>query len=271
MTAAIAPVMPKERFMIRQITAVATALLLFGAGAAHAQDHAGWPERVFVAVDGSLQVMAKDFSESVRIADAFVTSESDTFNAAYARRSSALANAGLGVRLAGSFGVGVAASWSTRSGQAAFDLSVPSPLTANAPRTVSDSVDGLARTESAVHIEARYGIPLGSRSRVMVSAGPTIFNVKQDLVKSVEFEEFFGFEGIDLTDVERTSITRTAVGFNVGADTTVRLSSHFGLGVMARYATATVKMNPGSNSSVVRSIESRAGGLQIGGGVRVLF
>ena len=140
--------------MIRQITAVAAALLLFGTGAARAQDHTGWPERVFIAVDGSLQMLATDFSESVSITDAFVTSESDTFNAAYARRSSALANAGLGVRLAGSFGVGVAASWSTRSGQAAFDLSVPSPLTANAPRTVSDSVDGLARTESAVHIQA---------------------------------------------------------------------------------------------------------------------
>ena len=36
-------------------------------------------------------------------------------------------------------------------------------------------------------------------------------------------------------------------------------------------ARATVKMDPGSNSSVVRSIESRAGGLQVGGGVRVLF
>lgn len=257
--------------MFRQISAVATILVLLSAGSAHAQDHAGWPERAIVAVDGSYQVLAKDFSESVNITDAFVRSEQDRFSADYARRSDALANVGVGVRITGSFGVGVAGSWSKRSGQATFDLAVPSPLAANSPRTLSDTVDDLERREAAVHIDARYGIPLGSRARLIVSAGPTIFSVKQDLVKSIEFEEFFGFDAIDLTDVERTSITRTAVGFNVGADATVRLSSHFGLGVMARYARATVKMDPGSNSSIVRSIESRAGGLQVGGGVRVLF
>jgi hypothetical protein len=57
----------------------------------------------------------------------------------------------------------------------------------------------------------------------------------------------------------------------VSADITWRLAPHFGVGTVTRYSRANVTLDPGSASGVGRRIEMHLGGLQIGGGIRLLF
>jgi len=259
--------------MIRQVSIVVAACALALAVPAAAQEHRAWPERTFVTIDVPFQPMANDFSESVTLTDAFVKSEKDTFNAGYGSTKGALFDVGGGVRLAGSFGVGVTGSWFRRSADATFDLSVPNPTASNKPRALSGTVAELNRRETAVHVQALFAVPLGQKARVMFSGGPSTFNVSQDVVQSVEFDEAAGFSSIKLNQVLTTGVTQTVVGFNVGADVTWLLGSHFGVGSVTRYSRANLTIAPGSTSASTptRSIETRAGGLQIGAGVRLLF
>ena len=256
--------------MIRQVFAC-VALCALAAPAA-AQESAAWPERAFVTIDVPFQVSSNSLSESVSLADAFSKTEKDVFNAAYGSTKGAMFDIGGGVRLTGSFGVGVTGSWFRRPSDATFDLSVPNPTSANKPRSLTGTATSLNRQEIGTHIQALYALPLGKKGRVMLSAGPSVFSVKQDVVRSVEFDESAGFTSIKLNQAIIATATNTAVGWNVGADLTWVLASHFGIGSTTRYSRANVTIDPGSTTaSVSRSIDVRAGGLQIGGGVRVLF
>ena len=168
--------------------------------------------------------------------------------------------------------MGATGSWFRRAGDAAVNLSVPNPGAVNKPRALSATVANLRRQETALHLQALYAVKLGPHARVMLSGGPSVFNVKQDLVQSVEFNEGAGFSSIALNQVIGAEVTRTVAGFNVAADVTWPLGSHFGIGSVTRYSRATFSVDPGSaTAGVSRSIEIRAGGLQIGGGVRILF
>ena len=66
--------------------------------------------------------------------------------------------------------------------------------------------------------------------------------------------------------------TRTVIGFNVGADVTWLMGSHFGIGSVTRDSRAMFTLDPGATTALVtRAIDTRAGGPQIGAGVRFLF
>jgi hypothetical protein len=197
--------------------------------------------------------------------------ENVTFAARYEPTRGVLVDLGTGIRLANNFGAGVTASWFQRSSSGSFDLRVPNPIAANQPLGLAGSASGLERNELGVHIQALYALALGNRTRVMLAAGPSIFNMKQDLVRSIEFEKLPGFTGLKFDQALIAEATETVVGFNVGADITWRLASHLGIGTVARYTRAKATLNPGAESGVSRAIEVHAGGLQIGGGIRLLF
>jgi hypothetical protein len=150
-------------------------------------------------------------------------------------------------------------------------LKVPNPLVANNPLDLPGSVSGLTRNEVGLHFQALYAITLSRTARVMLAGGPSLFNTKQDLVRSIEFETLPGFTSLNFEQALITEVQKTAIGFNVSADVTWSLASHVGIGTVTRYARAKVTLDPGSESGVHRTIEMRAGGLQIGGGIRLMF
>ena len=118
---------------------------------------------------------------------------------------------------------------------------------------------------------AAYALPLGKSARMMFSGGPSIFKTKLDVVRSLEFSILPGFTSLGL---DRTLITRdkqTVAGFNAGADLTWTLASHLGVGILTRYSRAHVTLDPGAASGMSRAIEMHAGGLDLGGGIRLLF
>jgi hypothetical protein len=236
-----------------------------------AQENRPWPERTFVTVDVPFQPLNNDFSESLRFADTTTRTGDATFHTRYESTRGPLFDAGVGVRVANNLGIGATASWFQRSASGSFDLAVPNPLAPNTPLDLAGSISGLTRNEVGIHIHALYALSLGKRARVMLGGGPSVFNMKQDLVRSIEFERLPGFTGLKLDQALITPVDRTMVGFNVSADITWALASHFGVGTVTRYSRAKATLDPGSESGVSRAIEILAGGLHIGGGIRLLF
>lgn len=236
-----------------------------------AQENQAWPERAFITIDVPFQPLDNDFAESLSFADTIRNTENVNFVTNYASTRGALFDVGGGVRLAKQLGVGVTASWFRRSGSGSFDLTVPNPFVANRPFDVAGSVSGLQRRELGIHIRGLYALALGGKTRVMLAGGPSIFNTKQDLVRSIEFDILPGFTSTRFDRALITAVERTVVGFNVGADITWTLTSHLGVGTVTRYSRAKVTMDPGAASGVSRAIELHAGGLHIGGGIRLLF
>jgi hypothetical protein len=257
--------------MTKRILGFLAACGLCAAAPLDAQENRAWPERAFVTVDVPFQLLNNDFSESLSFADTARRTENVTFVSDYASTRGAVFDVGAGVRLAKSIGVGVAASWFRRSSSGSFDLKIPSPIAANSPLEVTGSVSDLRRRELGIHIRALYALPLGSRARVMLSGGPSVFQVKQDLVKSIQFEVLPGFASLTFDQAFVTTVERTVVGFNLGADVTWAIASHFGIGAVTRYSRAKATLDPGGQSSMSRAIEMHVGGLHIGGGIQLRF
>jgi hypothetical protein len=236
-----------------------------------AQENRAWPERMFVTMDLPFQPLNNDFSESLSFADSVRTTENVDFLVRYPSTRGALFDIGGGVRLGTHLGVGVTASWSQRSSSGSFDVKLPNPLVASSPLELTGSVSGLKRHELGIHIQALYARRLGNNVRVMLSGGPSVFNTKQDLVSSIEVDILPGFRSLQLDQALVTEDSQSSFGFNVGADLTWTLASHLGIGTVTRYSRANVTWEPVSASGVTRAIETHAGGLHIGGGIRLLF
>jgi hypothetical protein len=64
-----------------------------------------------------------------------------------------------------------------------------------------------------------------------------------------------------------TEQSKTQLGFNAGVDVTFGLSKHVGVGGIVRYSRASLEFPMASGPEVA----ARAGGLQVGGGLRVGF
>ncbi|HJZ77070.1 MAG TPA: hypothetical protein VKE51_35305 [Vicinamibacterales bacterium] len=256
--------------MGKLVAFVSSGVLAF-AGSGFAQEARAWTHSVFVTIDVSFQPLNNDFSESVSFPDSLRRSENVTFVAGYESTKGALFAAGAGVRLVKNVGAGMTTSWFQRSASASFDLRVPSPLAVNRPLALAGSVPDLRRQEVGIHVQGLYAIPIADRIRAIVGAGPSVFRIQQDLVRSVEFDTLPGFTSLAFDQAFTTRVERTVVGFNVGADVTWAFASHFGVGSIVRYSRASATLDPGAETGVSRAIEMRAGGLQIGAGVRLLF
>ena len=256
---------------MRKVIGLLAGCTLLLASPLAAQEDRAWPERTFVTIDVPFQPLNNDFSESLSFADTLRKSENVTFVADYESTRGALFDVGAGVRLANRAGVGVTTSWFQHSGSGVFDLKVPNPLIANKPLDLTGTVSGLKRNELGIHVQALYAVALGRKARVLLAGGPSMFQTKQDLVRSIEFDTLPGFTSLEFDQALIREVKKTVVGFNVGADITWALASHLGVGTVTRYSRAKLTLDPGAESAVSRAIELHAGGLQIGGGIRLLF
>jgi len=256
---------------MRNVCGFLVCCMLLVAAPLAAQENRAWPERAFVTIDVPFQLLNNDFSESLSFPDTVRRSETVTFDASYESTRGALADIGAGIRLANNVGVGVITSWFQRSGSGSFVLQVPNPLMANRQLALTGPVSELNRRELGIHLQALYAIALGKRAHIMLAGGPSIFNTKQDLVRSIEFDTLPGFTSLEFNQALITEVEKTRVGFNVSADITWPLASHFGVGTVTRYSRAKMTLDPGAETAISRAIEMRAGGLHIGGGIRLLF
>jgi hypothetical protein len=222
------------------------------------------PARWFVGVNGGAQSAPQSMSDHFEFQQNVETATADV---QYPGKTGAIFDVGVGVRLWRELGAGIAVSSSSNEGAANVAAKIPHPFFFNRPRSISGDVNGVTRSETGVHIHARYSVAFSSRLLLTLSAGPSIISVEQDLASDVQYDEAFPYD----TATFRTSAVRsskaTGAGFNVGVDVTWMFSRHLGVGGFARGTHATVDLETADK----RRIPVDAGGAQGGAGLRLAF
>jgi hypothetical protein len=143
---------------------------------------------------------------------------------------------------------------------AAIAAQVPDPVQFDHPRAVTTSLGGAKHSENAVHISAVWMVPVTDKIDVGVSAGPSIFMVRQDVPTGLTVSE----PGPNVTSVASSKVKKTTGGFHTGVDVTYLLTKKIGAGLLARYTFGSVRLPDATKSLTV-------GGFQVGVGLRYRF
>jgi hypothetical protein len=243
----------------------ALVLAIDGRGAA-AQTIQG-SEKVRVSINVGGQLSSTTFTTT---ATSTVFLEPSTINTSYTVPKGKLFDGGILFRVAGNFGVGVALSWFSERHDAPVTGLIPNPFGFNSPpslsRPLSGTAAGLQRSELDAHIQAAYMIAT-KRYDVVISGGPTIFRVSQDLVSNAVYIDDYPHDTVTFTSATTVKGEATKTGFNVGVDVGYKIGAKFGVGGLVRFSRASVSF-PLTGSADV-SVD--AGGFQVGGGVRFFF
>jgi hypothetical protein len=242
-----------------QISSAAALLVIATAAAPVAAQ-----SRLEISANAGVATGAKGFQESETYASN--GGENATVTVDHAVKTAVGFNAGAAVRIVRQLWVGVQYAQADTKAGASVTAVVPHPILFNAPRTVQGSADNLAHNEQNLHLELMYALPVGGAA-VKVMAGPTFFNVKQDFVSSVTVTESYPFDSAAFGSATTKQLSKSAVGFNVGADIAFPLSSRFAIGALARYSRADVSFE---DKDIDRQTV-KAGGLEIAGGIRLRF
>jgi hypothetical protein len=138
--------------------------------------------------------------------------------------------------------------------------SIPDPRFFDQSRPVSASATGLGHSENVIHLMGVWMVPVTDKIDAGVSAGPSIFMLKQGLPTAIGVAE----PGPTVSGVTVSDIKKTTVGINLGVDVTYLVTKRMGVGGLARYTWGSASLGGDSGKLTL-------GGFQIGGGLRVRF
>lgn len=221
--------------------------------------------RVFVSLNAAVQPVPDEPTDRLTFEENLETA---TVDIGYAFERAAMFEGGVAVRLWRRFGAGVALSrYSTDNATATVDARIPHPFFFDQPRTVTGEVGELNRSERAVHMQVVYIVPASGRLRVLLSAGPSRMSVEQDLVTDIRYDESFPFDTATFRSTTTRPFKGSAIGVHAGADVSYMLTRSIGVGGMVRVSRANIDIAGPDN----RRVSAEAGGVQAGGGLRVVF
>ena len=145
---------------------------------------------------------------------------------------------------------------------------IPHPLVYSQPRTATVAAEGYKHAETAFHVHAKWMIPVGDRFDVGVFGGPSFVSISHDFaaLPVTVTEGSFPYSSVTVSDPRLISKSKMAVGVNIGADATYRVTTQVGVGGFLMYsgANADIKVE-----DVSRQVSG--GGVLLGAGVRVSF
>ncbi len=253
--------------MMKQAFRLAVCVIGLTAFASQASAQAlPWEGRGFINVNFGIQVVAEDAATTST--NFTIYDETGKLTTAQTLDSQApFFDIGGGFRVAGNFGVGFTYTRLSAKGAAQVTAQVPSPIYYDQPRTATATLSDLEHLEDGYHFQALWMLPITDRLDIVISGGPSLFNLKQGVVTSPQITEVGPpYSSVNMT-VAQTTATGSEIGFNVGADMTFRFANNFGVGAIVRYTAATVSIeSDGSDPSDVK-----VGGFQFGGGLRIRF
>jgi hypothetical protein len=244
------------------IVAALALLVIGGTRPATAQSA---PDRVQISVNGGVQLSSGTFDTSTAQP---VYLENAVIGTTYQIRRGIAIDGGIGIRIAGDFGVGVTVSSVMAKKDADVSATVPHPFFFNRPRTVSGTASGQRRDELATHVQAIYTLHPNGKVDVALAAGPSFFQVHQDVVTGITFSDTYPYDTATFTSASSQRVSANGTGFNAGVDVGWRLSQHAGIGGGARFSRAKVSLAM-PNSTTTVSVD--AGGVQLAGGLRLYF
>ena len=152
---------------------------------------------------------------------------------------------------------------------------VPHPLFYGRPREAQHQPGGFGRAELGIHLHAAWTIRLADRLDLTLSAGPSLFRVKQDRVSGIDAIEAGSTYDEVQVDVSRASVRKQVSGANIGMDLTYHLARNLepgtlfwtaGVGIYARWTMGTSALTEFGPDQAIE-----VGGLQAGVGLRFRF
>ena len=217
---------------MNRTTSLATlALLLAFYGTATAQTTRG-----FVAINGGLQSGSKGFSQDRLVDSPLFGPEDGTLTARHPGGNATVFDVSAGARLWRQLGVGVGVSRLSRSETVGLTGQLPHPFRFDRPRAVDGTEAGVAREETAIHVHARWGIPVSQSVEVALFGGPTFFSVSQAFVTGIDFDQAYPYDTATLTGAMTRTQDGSTIGFNVGVDVAVYFSRWVGVGGLIRFS-----------------------------------
>jgi hypothetical protein len=247
----------------RVATTIAAAWLLTGPSMAMAQP-ASKPARFTIGVSGGVQQAADEVSDRFSF-DKNV--ETENIDVKYPMKPWGLIDLAASYRVWKNVGVGVAVSVTSGKGDADVTASVPHPFFFNQPRTVTGTESDISHSETGVHLQLQYIVPATGRLHFILEGGPSWVNVEHEIVTDVTVTESYPYDTAAFGGAVTKSTKASAPGFNAGIDVTWLFAESVGIGGVVRYTRADVDLEAVEG----RSITMKAGGLQGGIGIRVLF
>jgi hypothetical protein len=170
-------------------------------------------------------------------------------------------------RIAGPISLGIVGFSATGKADGTVSAKIPHPFFFNTFRDISGNLSGLDRKETGAHFELAYVAPLGRKLQLTVFGGPSYFQVEQALVNDVTYTDAYPYDTATFSSATTKTVKKTKTGVNGGVDLTFKMSRAFGVAGIVRYAAASVPMSVGTGTDVT----VKAGGLQLGGGLRMAF
>jgi hypothetical protein len=244
-------------------TAATVAMILTGAARTVSAAGSGAP-RGFITVNFGTQTGSTSFTETSVL---HINQEDGNVSAVSSVKSGPLFDLGAGGRVWHQLQVGVSVSRFSVKGSADISADIPHPFVFNQPRHVSGTASNLNRREIAEHVDMIWAAPLSTHLEVKAFAGPSFFKVRQDLVSNVTYTETYPYDTADFSGADLKGTSKSVVGFNAGAEMNVYFQPNVGVGVTARFARATAKLD----APLGGQVPVKAGGFHVAAGLRLRF
>lgn len=166
------------------------------------------------------------------------------------------------------YGFGLAWGFLSNSGEGNISGRLPHPLFFDQPRSFNQDVSDLKHSEQSLHFQAIYFMPFTDKVDFAFAGGPSLFNVKQGLIRGVLFSEVPpSFSTVVIDEVDIVELEDSGWGFNLGAEMTYAFRPNIGAAAMLRYTHGSVEFNVSDSQTA----DVTAGGFQLGVGLRVRF
>jgi len=212
------------------------------------------PATLFVDVNAAAQTQSRTIETSTSFP---LYGETAVVNAAQGIDGGFLFDVSGGYRFKKSYGVAIGVSAFSKSGDGSLVASIPSPIAFNRSVTSTTNASDLKHSEIGTHVMFVYFAPVTDKVDVSISAGPSFFSAKQDVLSATVPA------GTQTANVAKQSEKGSAAGGNFGLSVNYLVTPNYGAGVFMRYAGASVDFDSASDVKV--------GGFQLGGGLRVRF
>jgi hypothetical protein len=176
--------------------------------------------------------------------------------------------------------VGIGVSFSGTAHEDVVDLSarIPHPIFFNTfANDNAETDDLLQRTESGVHIHAMLVPVQTDRFRLRVFGGPSYLRVEQDTITDIRYSQTYTFfpatNRIEITGSDIERLEANAWGFHAGGDASFFFTRVFGVGGFVRYSKANIDLENTIATALDQDevVRIKAGGIQLGGGLRLKF
>ncbi len=242
--------------------------VVMSAGIADAQAQmTPWEDRGYLSVNFGIQPQSRDFTE---VSAPDINDEAAAITVPHTIGSGAFPDFSVGYRVFENVGVAVGFSRFSKTESPTLVAQIPHPVVGGQFRSATASAGELSHSETAFHLHLLWMIPniVTEDFDAAITIGPSFYTVKQDFIETVVPQEGAPpFSTVSIASVTQIEQSESAVAFTAGVDGTYKLSPRYGVGVFFRYSGASVDM-PLSGGGTV-TVE--AGGLQLGGGLRVRF